>query len=171
MINGMLEKINKQAWIVQRGLLPAKQTPPLALNQDDTMKKIILSGFVAGLALLAFSYGVLFFTIRFFSQLVEEYYNPVFWPGNDRAILFFLHPFILSFALAWFWERFKKMFSGALWLRGVEMGIVYAVIATLPSMWITFSAIYVSLTMILSWFAYGVVQAVVAGLIFAKINP
>ncbi|MDX1941932.1 MAG: hypothetical protein SFU99_15325 [Saprospiraceae bacterium] len=135
------------------------------------MKKIVLPGLVTGATLLALSYAVLYLTINFFPKLVEEYYNPIFWPGNDRAMLFFAHPFVLSFALAWFWERFKSLFKGALLLRGIEMGVVYSVVATLPSMWITFSAIYVSLTMVLSWFAYGIVQATIAGLIFAKMNP
>ncbi len=135
------------------------------------MKKILASGFLSGITLLMLSYVVLYFTINFFPQLVEAYYDPIFWPGNDRALLFFAHPFVLSFALAWFWDRFKDMFKGTLLIRGIEMGLVYGVIATLPSMWITFSAIHVSLVMVLSWFAYGLLQATIAGLIFAKMNP
>jgi hypothetical protein len=38
-------------------------------------------------------------------------------------------------------------------------------------MWITFSAISVSLTMVLTWFAYGTMQATVCGLVFARMNP
>ncbi len=135
------------------------------------MKKILLSGTVGGFVLLAFSYAVLYATINFFPSIVEEYYNPIFWPGNDRALLFFVHPFVLSFALAWFWDRFKGLFKGGMLLRGIEMGLLYGVVATLPSMWITFSAIAVSLMMVLMWFAYGVLQATLAGLIFAKMNP
>ncbi len=135
------------------------------------MKKILLSGFASGLLLLALSYGVLFVTIRLFPGLVEEYYNPIFWPGGDRALLFFAHPFILGLCLAWFWERSKNQYEGKWWMRGAEMGLVYGVVATLPSMWITFSAISVSLFMVLSWLLYGVLQAIVAGLVFARLNP
>ncbi|MBK7869758.1 MAG: hypothetical protein IPJ74_03270 [Saprospiraceae bacterium] len=135
------------------------------------MKKIIIPGLIAGVTLLILSYAILYATINFFPKLVEEYYNPIFWPGNDRAMLFFAHPFVLSFALAWFWERFKSLFKGAMLLRGIEMGLVYGLVATLPSMWITFSAISVSLTMVLSWLLYGIAQATIAGLIFAKMNP
>ncbi len=135
------------------------------------MRKILVPGLLAGFVLLGLSYLILYLTINFMPVLVEEYYNPIFWPGNDRALLFFLHPFILSFALAWFWNRFKEQFKGGKILRGLELGIVYALVATLPSMWITFSAITVSLEMILTWFGYGFLQAVVAGWILAVANP
>ncbi len=135
------------------------------------MKKIILPGLAAGVVLLVLSYGILYVSINFFPNLVEEYYNPIFWPGSDRALLFFAHPFILSLALSWFWERFKSSFDGVMLVRGLELGIVYGLVATLPSMWITFSAISVSITMVLSWFFYGILQATIAGIIFARLNP
>jgi len=135
------------------------------------MKKVLFSGLVASIVLLVLSYGVLFVTIRFFPHLVEEYYNPIFWPGNDRATLFFAHPFVLSFALSWFWNRVKSQFSGAWWWRGIELGLIYCIVATIPSMWITFSSISVSGTMVGSWFAYGLLQATVSGIIFARLNP
>ena len=135
------------------------------------MSKFMISGIVGGIVLFALSYVVLFATISLTPGLVEEYYNPIFWPGSDRAFLFYLHPFILSFALAWFWNKFKDAFHQKGWMRGVEMGLIYAFIATLPSMWITFSAIMVSFTMVLSWFAYGWAQATVCGLINSRLNP
>lgn len=135
------------------------------------MKKILIPALVSGMALLLLSYAVLFFVIRVAPSLAEQYYNPIFWPGADRAFLFYLHPFILSTALSWFWNRFRGQFSSAGVNRGLEMALVYALTATLPSMWITFSAINVSLLMVLSWFGYGFVQAAVAGLIFSRMNP
>jgi hypothetical protein len=135
------------------------------------MKKVVTTGILASIVLLALSYAVLFVTIRFFPHLIEEYYNPIFWPGNDRATLFFAHPFVLGFALAWFWNRAKSQFTGAWWRRGVELGLVYAVVATIPSMWITFSSIAVSATMVGTWFGYGMLQAIISGLIFARLNP
>lgn len=126
---------------------------------------------VAGIVLLVLSYIVLFLVIRVFPALAEDYYNPIFWPGADRAFLFYLHPFILAQALSWFWNRFKGQFLATGVKRGMEMGLVYALLATLPSMWITFSAINVSLLMVLSWFGYGLLQAVIAGLVFSYMNP
>jgi hypothetical protein len=51
------------------------------------------------------------------------------------------------------------------------MGLVYGLIATLPSMWITFSSLAISPALVASWLIYGVFQAMVVGIIFAKISP
>lgn len=135
------------------------------------MKRVLISGAVAGVVLLGISFLILLIPIRLFPSIFEEIYNPIFYPGGDRLLLFFVHPFILGLCLAWFWERSKNLFTGKWTLRGVEMGLVYGVIATLPSMWITFSAISVSLVMVLSWLLYGFLQAIIAGLVFARLNP
>jgi len=121
--------------------------------------------------LLILSYAALYLVVRFLPNIAEEYYNPVFSLEGDKTVLYFLHPFILSFALAWFWRRFKSLFTGPFWWRGIEMGLVYGIIATIPSMWITFSSLAVSFTLVFTWFLYGLFQAVVVGIIYAKISP
>ena len=135
------------------------------------MKRFLIKGFLAGAALLALSYVALNLIVAFFPQLAEQYYDPVFSFEGEKAILYFIHPFVLSFALAWFWRRFKSLFHGPFWWRGIEMGLVYGLIATLPSMWITFSSLAVSFGLVFTWLLYGVFQAIVVGIIFAKISP
>jgi hypothetical protein len=135
------------------------------------IRRILIPAIISGLVLLGIGYLVLYATIYTLPGLVEEYYDPIFWPGSERAVLFFVHPFVISIALAWLWDRFKAEVRGSWLLRGLKFGMIYATIATLPSMWITFSAIAVSPTMVLTWFAYGLMQAVVCGLILAKMNP
>ncbi|RKR83587.1 hypothetical protein BDD43_3797 [Mucilaginibacter gracilis] len=135
------------------------------------MKKVLTSALIAGCILFMLSYGGLFFAVKFFPQFFVEYNSPLFNSTGSRDVLFYLHPFIISFALSWFWERFKGMFKGAILLRGLEFGLVYSVIALLPVMWISFSALDITITMVLSWFAYGLGQALIAGVVFARINP
>lgn len=135
------------------------------------MKKIVGSGLIAGVVLFVISYGGLYLAIRFFPQLFLDYNNPLFNSDGSRDVMFYLHAFIISLALAWFWERFKGLFKGGFVLRGLEFGFVYAVVALLPVMWITFSAMDITISMVGSWFLYGFVQAVVAGIVLAKINP
>lgn len=135
------------------------------------MNKLLIKGFVAGVILLVFSYLALYLVVTFFPRLAEEYYNPVFSLEGDKTILYFIHPFILSFTLAWFWGRFKSLFTGPFWWRGIEMGLVYGLIATLPSMWITFSSLAVSFSLVFTWFLYGLFQAIVVGIVYAKISP
>lgn len=135
------------------------------------MKKIIISGLLVGTALFILSYGGLYLGIQFFPELFFEYNNPLFNSVNDRDIFFYMHAFVISFALSWFWDRFKGLFYGHFLLRGLEFGLVYAIVSLLPVMWITFSSLDITLLMVSSWFLYGFVQAVVAGLFFAKLNP
>jgi hypothetical protein len=135
------------------------------------MKKIIFPGLIAGTILFIICYGSLYTAVRFFPGLFIEYNNPIFNSDGNRDLLFYLHSFIISLALSWFWERFKSLFHGSFLLRGLEFGLVYAIVALLPVMWITFSALDITVLMVLSWFSYGLMQAIVAGIIFAKINP
>src|ERR1035437_3440116 len=123
------------------------------------MKKILFSGLIAGSILFILSYGGLYIAVKFFPNLFVEYNNPLFNSDGSRDILFYLHAFIISFALSWFWERFKGMFHGLFIVRGLEFGIVYSIVALLPVMWISFSSLDITITMVLSWFFYGLMQA------------
>lgn len=135
------------------------------------MKKIILKGLTAGTVLLLISYFSLFLLVKIFPHLAEEYYDPMFSLEGSKAWTFFVHPYIISFVLAWFWSQFKTMFTGNFWLRGLKMGLVYALLAILPGTWMLYSAFSVSVPMVLSWGIYGVVQAAVAGIICARLSP
>ncbi len=135
------------------------------------MKKIALSGLIAGLILFVVSYGGLYLAVRYFPTLFIEYNSPLFNSDGSRDIMFYMHPFIISFALSWFWDRCKGFFKGHLLFRGLEFGFAYALVALLPVMWITFSSLDITIAIVLSWFFYGLMQAILAGLIFAKINP
>lgn len=135
------------------------------------MKKILISGLIAGIILFIISYGGLFLAVKFFPSLFVDYNNPLFNSSGDRDILFYLHAFIISLALSWIWARFKGLLSGTKMLRALYFGIIYASVALLPVMWITFSAMDITVSMVLSWFLYGFVQAFVAGIVFTYINP
>jgi hypothetical protein len=135
------------------------------------IKKIVLPGAIAGAVLLVLSFAMLFGAIKLFPALAEEYYNPVFRTDGGRNWMFYVHPFLLAMALSWFWERFKGQFTGSMIVRDLELGLVYTLIATLPAMWMTFSAFDISAGMLFTWLGYGFVQAVVAGVIFSRMNP
>ena len=135
------------------------------------MKKILYSGFIAGSILFILCYGGLYMAVRFFPVVFVEYNNPLFNSDGSRDLLFYLHAFIISFALSWFWDRFKSLFHGSFLIRGLEFGFVYSIVALLPVMWITFSALDITVAMVVSWFVYGLMQAIAAGIVFAKTNP
>jgi hypothetical protein len=167
---------NLVGWL-SRQLFPFKsnQKSPGIFSGDFfnhfNMKKILIPGLVTGCILFVLSYGGLFLAIRFLPALFTEYNNPLFNSDGSRDVLFYFHAFIFSFALSWFWDRFKGLFKGQFIVRGIEFGLVYSVVALLPVMWISFSSLDVSIVMVSSWFAYGLMQAIVAGIVFARVNP
>jgi ABC-type uncharacterized transport system permease subunit len=63
------------------------------------------------------------------------------------------------------------LIKGRTTMRGLEFGFVYSVIALLPVMWISFSSLDITVLTVASWFCYGLAQAIIAGLVFAKVNP
>jgi hypothetical protein len=147
------------------------QNNMLAATKSLKISKVIIAWLMAGVVMLLLGLGMVFICIHFFPKIADEYFSPVFRKAGETDWTFYLHPFILSFGLKWFWERYKGIFRGGALLRAAEVALVYGVVALLPILWLTFSAIDVSVKMTLTWFVYGILQAFAAGIVFAKLNP
>lgn len=135
------------------------------------MKRIVISIIISSIVLTLVSLGMLYLCIRFFPSLAEEYFSPVFRPAGQVDWMYYAHPVVLSIALKWFWERHKDTFRGNILVKAVEVALVYSVVAMIPVLWLTFSAIDVSFQMVITWFFYGFIQSFAAGVVFAKIDP
>ncbi len=135
------------------------------------LKKIILSGLVAGVVLLILSIAALYLTILLLPNVAVQYYSPAFDTQASRVMIYYAHPFVIGLALSWFWDRFKGCLTGNFLARGIEFGFIYALIAIFPVMWLIYSAIDVSLSMVGTWWVFGLLQGVVAGFVFEKLNP
>ena len=135
------------------------------------MKKIITSGLIAGVVLLVLSVLALYATIWFFPKLATQYYDPTFDNQGNRYLLYYAHPFVIALALAWFWDRFKGALKGGFLTKGIEFGVIYALVSIFPVMWLTYSALTVSLAMVATWLVFALLQGIVAGLVFEKANP
>jgi hypothetical protein len=135
------------------------------------MKKVLISGLIAGVILSIVSYGGLYLSIQFFPELFLEYNYPLFQTDSDRDILFYTHALVLSLAMSALWQRFKELFNGNNLLRGLEFGLIYGFVALLPIMWITYSSLDITLITVTTWFMYGLLQATIAGIVFARFNP
>ncbi len=135
------------------------------------MKKIIGVGLLAGIVLLILSIAGLYITVWFFPGLAQQYFDPAFTNESGRYLLYFIHPFIIGIALSWFWSRFKGILKGSFITRGIEFGLIYGMVASFPMMWLIYSAMNVSLELVATWFVLALVQGLVAGLVFEKMNP
>lgn len=135
------------------------------------MKKDITSIFTAGIFVLLVSISLMYIAIFFFPFLMEEYYTTVFRSSSfETDWLFYFQPFVLSAALHWFWKRYKTMVTGSMLNKAAEVALAYGIIAMLPVLWLTFSAIDISLFMVLTWLVFGITQAFIAGIVFALRN-
>jgi hypothetical protein len=136
------------------------------------MKNTATSILLAGLFVLLVSIVLMYAAIFLFPALMEEYYNAAFRSSSfETDWLFYAHPFLLSIALRWFWEQFKANFDGSLVTRAIKLSWAYGLVAMLPVLWLTFSAIDISVVMVFTWLVYGMVQSFIAGLVFAKMLP
>ena len=135
------------------------------------MKKVILSVGISGITLLILSAVMFYASAFFFPSITQEYLSPVFRNAGKNDWLFYAHPFILSVSLKWFWDRYKDIFKGPFIIRAMEVALVYGIVALLPVLWLTFSAIDVSLKMVITWLLFGLIQAFAAGIVFSKLNP
>lgn len=136
------------------------------------MKKALIAGFTAGSVLLILSLAIFFLQFRIFPEMADTYWSQAFrWSDRSTDWMFYLHPFVLSFALKWFWERYKDLFPAGGLMRALEVALVYGVVAMLPVLWMTYTALNVSGVQVLSWLCYGIFQAFVAGLVFSWLNP
>lgn len=137
------------------------------------MKKILIAGLAAGLAMLVVSLGLNQLFNAIVPGLSNEYMNPaLFRPWNDPLMmLFFLHPFVVGIALSWVWNVFKNIVPGVgAWRKGFNFGLAYGLVTTIPGMLISYSSFQISLWMILSWTIAGLIQTIIAGMVLARMN-
>ena len=130
-----------------------------------------MSVLASTVVLLFLSFAMLYSSIYFFPALTEEYFSPVFRSAGKLDWMYFVHPLVLSIALKWFWERYKNIFKGNILLKALEVALVYGIVAMMPVLWMTVSAIDISLKMSLTWLLYGFIQSFAAGIVFGKLNP
>lgn len=132
------------------------------------MSRSLISILMAGVLVLATSMLMMYAAAFALPSLSEEYYSTVFRSSNfETQWLFYIHPFVLSAALLWFWHHLKDQLSEGRLAKAVEFGARYGVVAMFPVLLLTFSAIDISFLMVMTWLFYGIVQAMVAGLVYA----
>ncbi len=136
------------------------------------MKKIVVPGLVAGLAMLVVSMIVgKLFNLAFPSLMAEYQNTALFRPWSDPVMnIYWAQPFILGLILAWIWDMTKSLVAGGnACVRGCRFGAIYWVV-TVPGMVMSIASFPLSLVMVISWSASILAQALTAGYILALMN-
>lgn len=136
------------------------------------MKKTLLLGLLAGIAMLVT--GMIFglVTEHIFPTIPAEYHNiSLFRAFTDPLMsIMFICPFILGIILSWIWNKIRPVVKGNnLWKRGCYFGGSYWLL-TLTGMLMTYASFQISLLMVVHWSIGILLQSLVAGWIFAKMN-
>lgn len=135
------------------------------------MKKVFIPGLVAAIAVFAAAVivGLLF---NFSPSIKAEYENyQIFRPMDDPFMyLYFIQPFLLSFALAWVWDKTKELFSGSLMKKTFYYALIYWFVATIPGMLMSISSFKITVAMTLSWTISSFVQAWAGSLVIIRMN-
>ena len=137
------------------------------------MKKVILSGLLAGLVMFLASQIVSRLFGMVFPAINAEYQNTNLFRSfkDPLMLLFFVYPFLVGILLAWFWKKTKSIFGENI-KGGVKFGIFYWIISTIPGMFATYTSMPYSWEIVLSWLVSGLVEAILAGIILSKmIHP
>lgn len=136
------------------------------------MKKIILSAFLAGfvmfVASLIMGYGI----VLLFPSIGVEYQNTALYRQMSDPIssLFLLHPFLVGIILAFVWNKTKSLFETKKFMsRGVQFGLMYFVIV-IPGLLISYACSPYSLLMVATWTVSVMINSILSGLVFEKIN-
>jgi len=136
------------------------------------MKQILVPGLVAGVILVIVSFVLSMTYTAVFPQIMTEYVNGMFRPWTDPLMMaFYAYPIVLGIALAWVWGKTKKLIKGTMIQRGVMFGLAYFVVVGIPGMFATYTTFDMSLLMVSTWAFSGLVNEIVAGIIFARMNP
>ena len=137
------------------------------------MKKIIISGLVAGLAMLVVGAMLGFLSGAVFPSLRTAYSNAALFRSFTDTIfisVFVIQPFIAGLLLSWLWSKTNSILKGKdPYRKGISFGLVYWVIMLLGLM-LGYASSPIPLLMIASWSVSLLAQALCAGLIYAKMN-
>lgn len=136
------------------------------------MKKIFTTGLIAGFSMLIVSILMSFIFNKMFPILSQEYSNTnIMRPFGDPIMsLFYLQPFLLAIILSFLWSKTKSCVIGN---NFITKGLIFAtfyILVTLPGMLITWATFKISFLMVATWTVSVALQAIVLGIINAKLN-
>ena len=132
-------------------------------------KKILISGILGGIAILVISMALslAFQAVFAFNVLTLAGMRAV----NDPVmILFFLHPFVVSFTVAILYEKTKKAFSGTTMQKGLLIGLLAWLVSSIQSAFLVFSTMDYPIGFTVNSIISPLIYMVAAGIIIAKIQ-
>lgn len=132
-------------------------------------RKTILAGFLAGIAVLLVSQ-----VTNFFSMAVFPY--DLFSLGGIRGktdpimLLFFLHYFVLSFAMAIVYEKTRQSFEGNFAIKGLKFGLMVWLVSGLFSGFVVFTSMNYPIGFTMQNVIGSLLYTVAGAIVIAKVS-
>lgn len=133
------------------------------------IKKGLIAGVVMLIAsmVLSMAFGIAF------PSLNTEYSNAaLFRPWSDPLMSYiFVHPFVVALLLTIAWDKGNGLIKEKDAVKkGVKFGAYVWVVFSIPGILISWSTFPISLLMSASWSISGLIEDILAGIVFAKIK-
>lgn len=132
------------------------------------LKKVVLAGILAGIVICVVS-----LIVQMLVNLVLPY--NVMELGGMRAVtdpimlLFFVHPWVLGFAMAVVYGFLGSSLKGSWLCRGKHFGVLVWLVAALPSAFLVFTSMDYPLGFTVNSVIGSLLYVVAAGMVIAKI--
>ncbi|MFH0859780.1 MAG: hypothetical protein V1921_01125 [Candidatus Altiarchaeota archaeon] len=132
------------------------------------IKKILLSGIVSG-----FVVAVIFWAASLAAQAIFSY-NAAKLDGmrdvkDPVMLLFFLYPWILSFAMTLVYAKIRPTLQGGIVQKGRKFGILVWVVAAVPSAFLVYASMNYPLGFTINSLIGSLLYTVAAGMTIAKL--
>ncbi|MFA6131525.1 MAG: hypothetical protein WC702_00450 [Patescibacteria group bacterium] len=134
------------------------------------MKKILLSGLVAGIVMLVIAVALSFAWQFIFPSVALEYATPLFRPWSDPLMsLIFVCPLLTGFFLAWIWSMVKGCHQGSASKKVLLFATGWTIFSFL-GIFMTYSCFQMSFLMMLTWVLSSATQYYFGTWVLIKMN-
>ncbi len=129
------------------------------------MKKIIIPALLISIPVVIISVGSGYLLGTISPSIAKQYNNTqLYRPWSQWVMwLIFVYPFWLGLALAWGWDKVKKLFKGNNARRVFHFANVYWFVVVGPAMIMMYSCFSISFPVILSWTIICYIYGIFAG--------
>lgn len=135
-------------------------------------KGFLLGGLAAGIAI--FVVNMLF---GMFWEFIFPGFNAMMLalPGmraitDPVMVLYFLHPFVVGFAMSLFYQHFKAALKGTRFHRGLKYGFMVWVLAAIPSIFMVYSSMNYPTNVVIMWATGPLLYYPLAGIVIARLS-
>jgi len=133
------------------------------------LRRFLLSGILGGVAIwiIGIILSIVVMQIWPFDVLALGGMRAI---GDPIMLLYFLHPFVLAFALSYIYPMLEKNFKGSYMDKGKCFGIAMWIVVSIPSAFLVYSSMNYPIGFTVQSVVGSLLYMLAAGIVIARIN-